>query len=33
MKLPPPRVELTVKRADGMKPRSSFDLARKRAHV
>ena len=33
MKLPPPRVEPTAKRADGMKPRSSFDLARKRAHA
>ena len=33
MKLPPPRVEATAKRADGIKPRSSFDLARKRAHA
>ena len=33
MKLPPPRVESTGKRADGVKPRSSFNLARKRTHV
>ena len=33
MKLPPPRVEPTGKRADGVKPRSSFNLARKRTHV
>ena len=33
MKLPPPRVEPTGKRADGLKPRSSFNLARKRTYV
>tara|TARA_B100000405_G_scaffold302678_2_gene266649 strand:- start:1242 stop:1550 length:309 start_codon:yes stop_codon:yes gene_type:complete len=33
MKLTPPRVEPKAKRADGIKPRSSFNLARKRTYV